>query len=80
MLDYRQLNSCGGSFTAISNPQSAFTERASHLWHKRRASDCEKAHDLQMSYWAWYKEVNQFYYEYNKVMAEAGPAAGAEYV
>jgi hypothetical protein len=31
-----------------------------------------------MAYWSWKKEVNQFYYEYNKVMAEEGPAAGAE--
>ena len=28
-----------------------------------------------MAYWAWKKEVNQFYYDYNKVMAEEGPAA-----
>ena len=28
-----------------------------------------------MAYWSWKKEVNQFYYDYNKVMAEEGPAA-----
>lgn len=24
----------------------------------------------QVAYWNWKKEVNQFYYDYNKVMAE----------
>ena len=28
-----------------------------------------------MAYWSWKKEVNQFYYDYNKVMAEEGDAA-----
>lgn len=30
---------------------------------------------LQMAYWSWKKEVNQFYHDYNKVMAEEGPGA-----
>lgn len=35
----------------------------------------KRKHGLQMSYWSWKKDVNQFYYDYNKVMAEEGPAA-----
>jgi hypothetical protein len=31
-----------------------------------------------MVYWSWKKELNQFYYDYNKVMAEEGPIAEAK--
>jgi hypothetical protein len=52
-----------------------FVLRSSYLWPAYRVLDREQAHDLQMAYWAWKKDVNQFYYDYNKVMAEEGPGA-----
>lgn len=78
LLAPRPLRGCRGltlsqwQLSDSTGSQGVNIDHLSGSTHTRtRLTTCA----VQMYYWNWKKELNQFYYDYNKTMAELADAA-----